>query len=77
MQATTRSKNAVRRRPLALKPTWRRSACAEVVGLALLVGLPLIFVAGAILSPGTPTDWRAATTATSNSSPGTPSTTSN
>ena len=54
MPASSKAEDEAARRPRAFKTPWRRFACAEVVGLAILVGLPLTFIAGAILLPGAP-----------------------
>ncbi len=49
-----KTENAADCRPPELKPSWWRSAWAEALGLTLLVGLPLIFSAAAIVMPGGP-----------------------
>ncbi len=54
MPAFEKTENEVGRKPLEFSPSWRRSAWAECVGLVLLVGLPLIFTAGAIALHGPP-----------------------
>ena len=54
MSASKNNENEVGRTPLEVGPPWWRSAWAECVGLVLLVGLPLIFIAAAIVSPAAP-----------------------
>ena len=54
MPGRKENENAVGRKPLEFNPSWWRRAWAECLGLVLLVGLPLIFSAGAIEWPGSP-----------------------